>query len=113
MSFDLQMTSSITKAPKGKFKKPLCFPCKLDLNQPFNQLKCEEKESDLLSYLTSTDVTTSYSISSSLSTKGSECSLSDNILSIHEEHLDNFELPGKGVLIIDALKQMADKCTNY
>ena len=47
MSSELQMTSSITKAPKGKFKKPLAFPTKLDLNQPFNQLKAEEKENDL------------------------------------------------------------------
>lgn len=109
MSSDLQMTSSITKAPKGKFKKPLAFPTKLDLNQPFNQLKVEQKENELLSYL---DLQ-SFSLCSSLSTKGSENSLSDNILSCHEDHLDNFELPSKGVLIIDALKQMADICTKY
>ena len=109
MSSELQMTSSITKAPKGKFKKPLAFPTKLDLNQPFNQLKAEQKENDLFSYL---DVQ-SFSLCSSISTKGSESSLSDNILSCHEDHLDNFELPSKGVLIIDALKQMADICTKY
>ncbi len=50
--------------------------------------------SHLLSYLNDVPLCSSHS------TKGSECS--DNCLSPNEE---NFELPCKGVLIIDALKR--------
>ena len=93
MSSEILLSSSIIKAPKRKFKTPLIFPSKLNLNQR----KVEQKENELLN-----DVH-SFSVSSSLSTKGSECS--DNILSLNE---DSFEIPCKGILIIDALKEIVD-----
>ena len=80
MSSELLLSSSLIKAPKKK------------IQNTFNLV--EQKETDLLSYLNDVPLCSSHS------TKGSECS--DNCLSPNEE---NFELPCKGVLIIDALKR--------
>ena len=90
MSSELLLSSSLIKLQRKKLKTPLTFPSKLNLNQ----VKVEQKETDLLSYLNDVPLCSSHS------TKGSECS--DNCLSPNEE---NFELPCKGVLIIDALKR--------
>lgn len=93
MSSELLLSSSLIKLQRKKFKTPLTFPSKLNLNQ----VKVEQKETDLLSYLNDVPLCSSHS------TKGSECS--DHCLSPNEE---KFELPCKGVLIIDALKRSND-----
>ena len=47
MSSELLLSSSLIKLQRKKFKTPLTFPSKLNLNQ----VKVEQKETDLLSYL--------------------------------------------------------------
>ena len=73
MSSEILLSSSIIKAPKRKFKTPLIFPSKLNLNQR----KVEQKENELLN-----DVH-SFSVSSSLSTKGSDSFLKNFYLVLY------------------------------